>query len=125
MDILFVRELKVQTRIGIYDWEREVPQTVLIDLEIAADAAHAAQSDRVAATINYQTVCDRIVETLEAAETQLVETVAENIAELVRGEFAAAWVQVSVHKPAAVRGTRDVGVRIERGLSSARGVARN
>ncbi|MEY2341811.1 dihydroneopterin aldolase [Acidithiobacillus sp. IBUN Pt1247-S3] len=116
MDILFVRELKVQTRIGIYDWEREVPQTVLIDLEIAADAACAAKSDSVSATINYQSVCDRIVEYLEGTETQLVETVAETIAHMVREEFSARWVRVSVHKPAAVRGTRDVGVRIERGI---------
>lgn len=115
MDILFVRELKVQTRIGIYDWEREVPQTVLIDLEIAADAARAAASDMVNATINYQTVCDRIVEYLEATETQLVETVAETLARMVREDFGAPWVRVGVHKPAAVRGTRDVGVRIERG----------
>jgi dihydroneopterin aldolase len=118
VDTLFVRELKVQTRIGIYDWEREVPQTVLIDLEIAADAARAARTDKVEATINYQTVCDRLVDYLERAETELVETVAEEIARIVREEFGAPWVRVAVHKPAAVRGTRDVGVRIERGQAT-------
>ncbi|MCE5387232.1 MAG: dihydroneopterin aldolase [Acidithiobacillus sp.] len=115
MDILFVRELQVQTRIGIYDWERQVPQTVLIDLEIAADAAIAARLDKVEATINYQSVCNRVVDYLEEAETELVETVAEEIARIVREEFGAPWVRVVVHKPAAVRGSLDVGVSIERG----------
>lgn len=118
MDILFVRELKVDTRIGIYDWERQVKQTVLIDLEIAADTHAAAQSDKVEQTINYQTVCQRLVSHITASEVELVETLAEQIADIIRNEFAARWVQVTVHKPAAVRGTRDVGVRIERGTAS-------
>ena len=115
MDILFVRELKVDTRIGIYDWEREVNQTVLVDLDIAADVRAAAQTDKVESTINYQTICQRLVAHISASEVELVETLAEQIADIIRSEFGAAWVQVTVHKPAAVRGTRDVGVRIERG----------
>ncbi len=115
MDILFVRELKIDTRIGIYDWERQVRQTVLVDLEIAGDAARAARTDRVESTINYQSVCQRLVEHVESSETELVETLAEAIARIVLDEFGASWVQVTVHKPAAVRGTRDVGVRIQRG----------
>ena len=115
MDILFVRELKVDTRIGIYDWERQVKQTVLVDLDIAGDAGAAARTDKVENTINYQTICQRLVAHIAASEVELVETLAEQIADIIRGEFGAAWVEVTVHKPAAVRGTRDVGVRIERG----------
>ncbi|MGE4530088.1 MAG: dihydroneopterin aldolase [Acidithiobacillus sp.] len=118
MDILFVRELKVDTRIGIYDWERQIKQTILIDLEIAADASVAAQTDKVEQTINYQTVCQRLVAHISASEVELVETLAEQIAAIICDDFGAAWVQVTVHKPAAVRGTKDVGVRIERGKRS-------
>ena len=115
MDILFVRDLKVDTRIGIYEWERQIKQTVLIDLDIAANAGAAARTDKVENTINYQTICQRLVAHTSASEVELVETLAEQIAGIVRSEFGAVWVQVAVHKPAAVRGTRDVGVRIERG----------
>ena len=119
MDTLFLRELKVETLIGIYDWERQVKQTVLIDLDLAADAAHAAFSDRVEDTINYQPFAQRIVDFAENAEFQLVETLAEGVAAIVREEFGVAWVRVTVHKPGAIRGSRDVGVVIERGARPA------
>ncbi|WP_437558701.1 dihydroneopterin aldolase [Acidithiobacillus sulfuriphilus] len=119
MDTLFVRELKVETRIGIYDWERQVKQTILIDLDVAADAAFAARSDKVESTVNYQTICQRLVAHVQDAEVELVETLAEQMAAIVLGEFHAPWVRVTVHKPAAVRGTRDVGVQIERGVRPA------
>ncbi|MGC8467660.1 MAG: dihydroneopterin aldolase [Acidithiobacillus sp.] len=115
MDSLFVKALKVETCIGIYDWERQVRQRVEIDLEMAAEATTAAAVDRVEATIDYQAVCQRLVDYVEAAEVQLVETLAEGIAHILRTEFGVTWMQITIHKPGAVRGAEDVGVRITRG----------
>lgn len=115
MDLLFLRELKIETVIGIYDWERQVRQAVLIDLDMAADAAKAAQSDRVEDTINYKEIAKRLIAFVEASSFQLVETLAERIAGIVLEEFGVRWVRVTIHKPGAVRGSRDVGVIIERG----------
>lgn len=115
MDLLFLRELKIETVIGIYDWERQVRQAVLIDLDMAADAAKAAQSDRVEDTINYKEIAKRLIAFVEASSFHLVETLAERIAGIVLEEFGVRWVRVTIHKPGAVRGSRDVGVIIERG----------
>lgn len=115
MDLLFLRELKIETVIGIYDWERQVRQAVLIDLDMAADTGKAAQSDRVEDTINYKKIAKRLIAFVEASSFQLVETLAERVAGIVLEEFGVRWVRVTIHKPGAVRGSRDVGVVIERG----------
>ncbi|MEK8089920.1 dihydroneopterin aldolase [Thermithiobacillus plumbiphilus] len=115
MDLLFLRELKIETVIGIYDWERQVRQAILIDLDMAADAAKAAQSDQVEDTINYKEIAKRLIGFVESSSFQLVETLAERIAGIVLEEFGVRWVRVTIHKPGAVRGSRDVGVIIERG----------
>jgi dihydroneopterin aldolase len=115
MDKIFLHELKIDTVIGIWDWERKIRQTVIIDLEMAADIARAAATDNVADTLNYKSVAKRIQEFVGDSSFQLVETLAERIAGIVRDEFGVAWVKVTVHKPGAIRGSRDVGVMIERG----------
>ena len=115
MDKIFLDELKVETIIGIWDWERKIRQTVVIDLEMSADIARAAATDDVADTLNYKSVAKRIQEFVGASSFQLVETLAERIAAIIRDEFGVAWVRVKVHKPGAIRGSRDVGVLIERG----------
>lgn len=115
MDTIFLHELKVDTVIGIWDWERKIRQTVVIDLEMAADISKAAASDSVDDTLNYKLVAKRIQQFVGDAEFQLVETLAEKIAGIVRDEFAVPWVRVRVNKPGAIRGARDVGVLIERG----------
>ena len=115
MDKIFLNELKVETIIGIWDWERKIRQTVVIDLEMSADIARAAATDDVADTLNYKSVAKRIQRFVADSSFQLVETLAEKIAEIVREEFGVAWVKVRVHKPGAIRGSRDVGVEIERG----------
>lgn len=115
MDKIFLHELKIDTVIGIWDWERKIRQTVIIDLEMAADIARAAATDDVADTLNYKSVAKRIQEFVGDSSFQLVETLAERIAGIVRDEFGVAWVKVTVHKPGAIRGSRDVGVMIERG----------
>jgi dihydroneopterin aldolase len=115
VDTIFLRDLKIRTVVGIWDWERAVPQTVSIDLEMAADVAAAAARDVIEATLDYKSVTKRIISFVEESRFQLIETMAERIAEIVTGEFGVPWVKVTVHKPWAIRGSRDVGICIERG----------
>jgi dihydroneopterin aldolase len=115
MDKIFLDELKIDTIIGIWDWERKIRQTVIIDLEMSADIAKAAATDSVEDTLNYKSVAKRIQEFVGNSSFQLVETLAERIAGIIRDEFDVAWVRVRVHKPGAIRGSKDVGIEIERG----------
>lgn len=115
MDIIFIRDLRIETVIGVYDWERNIKQTVSIDLEMATDIAKAAASDSIEDTLDYKAVAKRLIQYVGESEFQLVETLVERIAGIVRDEFAAPWVRVCLSKPGAVRGAQDVGVIIERG----------
>ena len=115
MDKIFLQELKIETIIGIWDWERKIRQTVVIDLEMSADIAKAAATDDVVDTLNYKAVAKRVQQFVGDSSFQLVETLAERIAGFIREEFAVAWVKVKVHKPGAIRGSKDVGIEIERG----------
>ena len=115
MDKIFLDQLKIDTVIGIWEWERKIRQTVIIDLEMSADIARAAATDSVEDTLNYKSVAKRLQEFVGESSFQLVETLAERIAGVVRDEFDVAWVRVKVHKPGAIRGSKDVGVEIERG----------
>jgi len=115
MDKIFLDELKVDTIIGIWEWERRIRQTVVIDLEMSADIARAAATDDVADTLNYKSVAKRIQSFVAESSFQLVETLAERIAAIIRDEFDVAWVKVRVNKPGAIRGSKAVGVSIERG----------
>ncbi|MBT8086907.1 MAG: dihydroneopterin aldolase [Gammaproteobacteria bacterium] len=115
MDKIFLNELKVDTIIGIWEWERKIRQTVVIDLEMSADIAKAAATDSVEDTLNYKSVAKRIQAFVGESSFQLVETLAERIAAIVRDEFGVQWVKVRVNKPGAIRGSRDVGILIERG----------
>lgn len=115
MDIVFIRDLRIETVIGIYDWEREIKQTVILDLEMGADVARAASSDHIDDTLDYKSVAKRLIGFVEASEFQLVETLAERCAQIVREEFGVQWVRLTLNKIGAVSGARDVGVVIERG----------
>ena len=115
MDKIFLNELKVDTIIGIWDWERKIRQTIIIDLEMSADIAKAAATDSVEDTLNYKSVAKRIQSFVSESSFQLVETLAERIAGIVRDEFDVQWVKVRVNKPGAIRGSKDVGILIERG----------
>lgn len=118
MDKIFLTELKVDTIIGIWEWERKIRQTVIIDLEMSADIAKAAATDSVEDTLNYKSVAKRIQSFVGDSSFQLVETLAERIAGIIRDEFGVQWVKVRVNKPGAIRGSKDVGILIERGLWS-------
>ena len=114
MDILFLRDFRLQLIIGIYEWERKIPQPVRLDLEIGLPDHKAGETDDVADTINYGEVAASIVERFSFQPFELVETVAEKIARLVLDEFGAPWVKVSVTKFAIVRGIKELGIVIER-----------
>ena len=115
MDIVYLRELRVETVIGIYEWERRIRQPVIIDLEMAADVRRAASTDNIDDTLNYKAVAKRVIAFAEGSQFQLVETLAERVAEIVMNEFHVPWLRLEVNKKGAVRGARDVGVIIERG----------
>ena len=115
MDSVFINDLRIEAIIGIYDWERKVKQTISLDLEMGTDIRRAAETDAIEDTLNYKAVAKRLIAFVGASEYQLVETLAEKIAEIVLSEFSVPWVKLTVHKPGAVRGSRDVGVIIERG----------
>ena len=115
MDIVFIRELKIETVIGIYDWERKIRQTVSLDVDMAADILQAAESDNIDDTLSYKDVAKRLIEFVEGSEFELVEALAEEICRIVREEFAVPWVRLVLHKPGAVRGAKSVGVIVERG----------
>ncbi len=118
MDIIFLHDLRVETVIGVWDWERKIRQTVAIDLDMSADIRKVAGSDSVDDTLNYKLVAKRVQQFVADSSFQLVETLAEKIAEIILGEFDVAWVRVKVNKPGAIRGARDAGVLIERGTWS-------
>ena len=116
MDIIYLRDLRIETVIGIYDWERSTRQTVSIDLEMATDIRMAADTDSIEDTLNYKAVAKRVIDFVGNSEFQLVETLSERVAEIILDEFEVPWLRLRLSKPGAVRGSRDVGVVIERGV---------
>lgn len=115
MDIVFVSDLDIETVIGIFDWEREIKQTVRLNIEMNADVAKAALTDHIDDTLDYKAVSKRLIGFVESAEFGLVETLAERCAEIILNEFPVQWVRLKLDKPGAVRGSRSVGIIIERG----------
>ncbi|HXA92418.1 MAG TPA: dihydroneopterin aldolase [Steroidobacteraceae bacterium] len=113
-DRIFLRGLSVDCIIGFIEWERRVRQTVVIDLEMPVDCRRAALSDDVADTLDYKKVAKRVIAFVAASQFNLVESLVERTALLVLEEFGVEWVRLSINKPGAIRGSRDVGVTIER-----------
>jgi len=113
-DIIFLRGLEVECLIGFIDWERRIRQKVVIDFEMPVDCRRAAASDAVEDTLDYKRVAKRIIAFVGASEFQLVETLAHRTALLILEEFGIEWIRISINKPGAIRGSRDVGVSIER-----------
>ncbi len=115
MDIVYIKELEVETVIGIYDWERKIRQRVSLDLEMGTDIRQAAANEDIEQTLNYKSVSKRLISFIEQSEFLLVETMAEQVAQLVLTEFPVPWLRLRLGKPGAVRDAKDVGVIIERG----------
>jgi 7,8-dihydroneopterin aldolase/epimerase/oxygenase len=115
MDIVFIEDLRIDTVIGIYEWERRVRQTLSFDIEMAFDNSVPAASDDIAYTLNYKDVSKRLMAYVSESSFGLVETLAERCAAIIREEFGVQWVRLKLSKPGAVRGAKAVGVCIERG----------
>lgn len=113
-DTIFLSDMRIETTVGIWDWERKIKQTVSIDLEMGADIRRAAASDSIEDTLNYKSVAKRVQQFVGDSGFQLVETMAEKIAETVLAEFDVPWIRVSVNKPGAIRGAKGVGIKIYR-----------
>jgi dihydroneopterin aldolase len=115
MDIVFIRGLRIETTIGIYDWEKEIRQPVVLDLEMASDVARGAATDRIDDALDYKAVSKRLKEFVADSRFELVETLAERCAAIVRQEFGVPWLRLTLNKIAAVTDSDGVGVVIERG----------
>jgi dihydroneopterin aldolase len=123
MDKIFLSALTVECIVGIWEWERRVKQTVILDLEMAADIRRAAASDSIEDTVDYKKVAKRLLAFVGESEFHLVETLAERIAQVVVVEFGVEWVKVRLNKQGAIRGARDVGIEIERRAADYVGVS--
>ena len=113
-DRIFLRGLEVECIVGFIEWERRIKQTVVIDFEIPVDCRRAASNDAVADTVDYKKVSKRIIGFVGESHYKLVETMAHRLALLLLEEFPIEWIRLSINKPGAIRGSRDVGVQIER-----------
>jgi dihydroneopterin aldolase len=114
-DTIFLTDLRIEAVVGIWDWERALPQTISIDLEMATDIRPAAETDHIDQALDYRAVSKRVAAFVQESKFQLIETMAEKVAALIREEFGVTWLKLTIHKPWAVRGSRDVGISIERG----------
>lgn len=115
MDTIFISDLRIETRIGIYDWERQAPQTVQLDLEIGLRGKHAADSDRIEDTIDYAEVVAGIRRLFTQQHFSLLEHAAESVARMVIADFGAPWLRVTIAKLAPLAGVKKLGITIERG----------
>jgi dihydroneopterin aldolase len=113
-DIIFLGGLTTECIIGIWDWERRVKQKIVLDIEMASDIRKAAASDHIDDTLDYKRVAKRLLQFVGDSQFQLVETLTERIAEIVVTEFHVPWVRVRLNKQGAIRGSRDVGIQVER-----------
>ena len=114
MDIIFLHEVKVETRLGVPEWERMVAQTIVLDIELAMPNSRACQSDAIEDTIDYGQIVGRIRQTLAEKSFRLVEALAEHVCQLILAEFGTPWVKVKVGKPNILPGVKQLGVVIER-----------
>ncbi|WP_261843778.1 dihydroneopterin aldolase [Aliamphritea ceti] len=115
MDIVYIKQLEIETVIGIYDWEREIRQRVVLDIEMGSDILAAAASENIDNTLCYKTISERLIDFIANSEFQLIETMAEEVTKILMNEFGVRWVRLQLGKPGAVPAAEDVGIIIERG----------
>ena len=118
MEIVYIRGLEVKAVIGVYDWEREIKQTVTIDLQMKSDFSRAAEHDEIEYALDYKAVAKRLAAYVEQSSFKLLETLGSRLADIVQEEFGVTWLYLELGKPGAVTGSRDVGVIIERGAKN-------
>jgi 7,8-dihydroneopterin aldolase/epimerase/oxygenase len=115
MNSIFIQDLRIETRIGVYEWEQHIAQPLLLDIELEMPSAKAFSSDKLADTVNYAAIVQRLQALAADHPHKLLERFCEAVAEILRGEFGAPWVRVSVAKVAPIPGVKRIGVTTERG----------
>ena len=114
MDKIFLKNLEVETVIGIWEWEKRLPQKVVFDLELSTDIKVAADSDSIDDALDYKAVAKRIKAIVADHQFELIEALAETIAQTILNEFDVSWLKLKVSKPFAIRDSENVGLIIER-----------
>jgi 7,8-dihydroneopterin aldolase/epimerase/oxygenase len=115
VNIVYIRGLRAQAVIGVYDWERGIRQTLVLDLEMASDMARAAASDQLTDALDYADISRRVLALIEGSDYQLLESLAEAVARMITRDFGVPWLRLRLSKPGAVAEAEDVGVIIETG----------
>lgn len=115
MDKVYIEGLTFQTTIGFYQWEKEIKQTLVIDLAMGWNTALAAENDELAKTLDYAEISEAIVKFANANSVDLIETLAERIATFLMSQYHIPWLRLKLMKPTAVHNATTVGVEIERG----------
>ena len=115
MDKIFIKDLTAETTIGIFNWERDIRQKVVIDLEMEVDASIAASTDSISDALDYSEISQELLTHIEASDCFLVETLAEELAGIILEKFKVDWVRLRLTKPEALTKASGVGVLIERG----------
>ena len=118
MDIIYLHGLKVDCIIGVWEWEKQITQSITVDLDMGFDITTAANSDEIRDTLSYRDVSKRVESFIRDSRFQLVEKLAEEVAGILTGEFGIKWCRVKINKFGAIRGAGDVGIIIERGLDT-------
>lgn len=113
--MIFISELCIETLIGVYEWEKRVPQTIRLDLEVGLPGAHAARSDELRDTIDYAQIVERVEQLFRSQHFSLLEHAAESVAAAIQADFGAPWIRVSIAKLAPLPDVKRLGVVIERG----------
>ena len=119
MDIVYIKDLCIETIIGVYDWERKVKQTVCLNLEMAYDISKAVATDNIQYALDYEKIAQRLVDFVQQSDCFLVERLADESARIVIEEFNVPWLRLRLSKPEVVRFSKDVGIIIERGIRPA------
>ena len=114
MDTVAIRGLRVAAVIGVHDWEREIEQTLVFAVDMAADVARAAASDRISDALDYSAVAQTVTDVVTQGEFQLIETAAERVAWQLLADYPLGWVRVEVAKPLS-RDGYTAAVTVERG----------
>jgi dihydroneopterin aldolase len=115
MDIIYLHGLKCPCTIGVWEWEKAITQTLVLDIEIATDTAKAAENDDLKDALDYQAIAARVQAYAKGNAFELIETLVERLARLILDEFSTPWVRIKLDKGQAVKGVKNVGVIIERG----------
>ena len=114
MDIIYLKNLKVKTRIGIFDWEKQVDQIINVNIELGVDTKKASETDDIKYALNYKNISKKVINYIENNRFNLIEKLAEKLAEMILSEENVLLVKLTISKPGAIRGAEDVGITITR-----------